>query len=72
MYLKSFLNYPILLNLMDIQVHLLEEDQDLMLQYAPKRSIIKNTNNGYAYLTCLVLDKNYRVLQVWDKLLQCG
>jgi len=46
--------------------------QDLMLQYAPKRSIIKNTNNGYAYLTCLVLDKNYRVLQVWDKLLQCG
>ena len=46
--------------------------QDLMLQYAPKRSIIKNTNNGYAYLTCLILDKNYRVLQVWDKLLQCG
>ena len=46
--------------------------QDLMLQYAPKRSVIKNTNNGYAYLTCLILDKNYRVLHFWDKLLQCG
>ena len=46
--------------------------EDLMLQYAPKRSVIKNTNNGYAYLTCLILDKNYRVLHFWDKLLQCG
>ncbi len=46
--------------------------KELMLSHAPQRALVKNTNNGYAYLTCLILDKNYRVLHSRDKLLQCG
>ena len=38
-----------------------------MLDYAPKRGIIPNANNGRAYMACLVLDKKYCLLQGWNK-----
>ena len=43
----------------------------LASQYSFERCKISNSNNGYAYMSCLILgNKNYRVLQSWDKLLQ--
>ena len=43
----------------------------LASQYSLERSKIGNSNNGYAYMSCLILGKkNYRVLQSWDQLLQ--
>lgn len=42
---------------------------NLAKELSIKRVNINNKNNGYAYLSCIVLDKKkpYCVLQSWDK-----
>ena len=42
---------------------------NLAKELSVKRVTINNKNNGYAYLSCVVLDKKkpYCVLQSWDK-----
>jgi len=38
---------------------------DLMRNEAPKRAKIPNANNGHAIMSCLILNKNYCLLQGW-------
>lgn len=38
-----------------------------MWDYAPRRAKIPNANNGRAYMACLILDKNYCLLQGWNQ-----
>lgn len=43
---------------------------NLAFKYSKKRILITNTNNGKAYMCCVIVGKNNQyVLQSWDKLL---
>lgn len=36
-----------------------------MFDYAKRRCIIPNANNGRAFMSCVILDEKFRPLQGW-------